>query len=161
MCQIDESYFLSRKKRIELNLQLNIDGLVEAAINQLYNDRKINDDTRKKLLQSHYEPLKQAVNEGYTAKVEYGTPNYEFLKNLQYNTAVFAAFKNHSAIKEMAALLKDKDGNLRTREDFKTEALKIDANYRGSKLDAEYDTAVNCTYGKSVAKNREKQAPLS
>ena len=142
MCATDETYFLSKRQQIQLNLNLNIDGLVEAAINQLYNDRKIDDATRKQLIQSHYEPLKQAVNEGYNAKVEYGTPNYEFLKQLQINTAVFAAFKNHSSVKEMTALLKDKDGNLRSREDFKTEALKIDKNYRTTRLETEYDTAV-------------------
>jgi hypothetical protein len=42
----------------------------------------------------------------------------------------------------MAALLKDADGNLRSKEDFKKEALKIDAKYRGDHLDTEYDTAV-------------------
>ena len=150
MCATDETYFLSNKQRIQLNNNLNIDGLVEAAINQLFNDNKIDDATRKQLIQSHYEPLKQAVNEGFGSSpvgeikgaVEYGTPNYEFLKQLQTNTAVFAAFKNHSSIKEMAALLKDKDGNVRTREEFKKQALQVDATYRGRYLDVEYNSAV-------------------
>ncbi len=42
----------------------------------------------------------------------------------------------------MAALLKDKDGNLRSKEDFKTEALKVDETYNTTHLDTEYDTAV-------------------
>ncbi len=144
MCQFcDDSVFVfSNKQRVQLNKDLNIDDIIIKAINQIYDDRKINEQTKKILIQSHYEPLKQAVKEGYNVKVEYGTPNYEFLKQLQINTAVFAAFKNHASIKEMASLLKDKEGNLRSRENFKQEALKIDSKYRGSKLDAEYDTAV-------------------
>jgi hypothetical protein len=146
MCNIcDETFFLSRKQRVQLSKELSIQDVVNNAINQLYDDRVIDDATKKQLLQTHYEPLKMAVEEGFGKKlvnIEYGTPNYEFLKNLQTNTAVFASFKNHSSIKEMVALLKDADGNLRSRDSFKHEALKIDADYRGSKLDAEYDTAV-------------------
>lgn len=146
MCEFcDNVYVFSRKQRVQLADELNIDGLLDDALNQLYDDRKVNDKTNRKLFNSHYKPLKQAVDEGYgqpLIKIEYGTPNYEFLKNLQINTAVFAAFKNHASVKEMVGLLKDKDGNLRSRDEFKREAQKIDADYRGNKLDAEYDTAV-------------------
>jgi Phage Mu protein F like protein/Contact-dependent growth inhibition CdiA C-terminal domain len=146
MCTIcDNQYIFSTKQRIQLSKELNIDTLVQEAINQLYNDRQIDKPTQQALLQSHYEPLKQAVNEGFgnsLSSIQYGTPNYEFLKQLQTNTATFAAFKNHASIKAMTALLKDSGGNLRTREDFKNEALKIDSTYRTTYLDAEYDTAV-------------------
>lgn len=137
----DTVYIFSQRQRIQLNKDLGVDGLVEKAINQLYDDRTIDKPTRKQLLQSHYEPLKQAVNEGF-GKIDYNSPNYEFLKELQTNTAVFAAFKNHACIKEMVGLLKDQEGKLRTREDFKTQALQVDSTYRGQYLDAEYDTAV-------------------
>lgn len=140
----ESCYALSNRQRIELTKNLNIDSVIETAINRLYDDRKIDDATRKQLNQIHYEPLKKGVNEGFNQalKVEYGTPNFEFLKQLQTNTAVFAVFKNHAVVQQMASLLKDDKGNLRSREDFKKEALKLDAAYRGSKLDAEYDTAV-------------------
>lgn len=142
MCiNCDTFYIFSQRQRIQLNKDLGVDGVVEKAINQLYDDRTIDKPTRKQLLQSHYEPLKQAVNEGF-GKIEYNSPNYEFLKQLQTNTAVFAAFKNHAYIKEMVGLLKDQEGNLRSRESFKTEALKIDSTYRVQYLNAEYDTAV-------------------
>ncbi|MCX6210112.1 MAG: phage minor head protein [Bacteroidetes bacterium] len=142
MCYTDETYFFSQRQRIQLNKQINIEGVVNDVINQLYNDRKIDKKTKTELIKSHYEPLKQAVNEGYNVKVEYGTPNYDFLQQLQTNAAVFAAFKAHAQAKEIAALLKDANGNLRSKEDFKTEALKVDANYKGSYLNAEYDMAV-------------------
>lgn len=159
MCTIcDNQYIFSTKQRIQLSKELNIDTLVQEAINQLYNDRQIDKPTQQALLQSHYEPLKQAVNEGF-GKIEYNSPNYEFLKQLQTNTAVFAAFKNHAYIKEMVGLLKDQEGNLRSRESFKAEALKIDSTYRTTYLDAEYDTAVRtarlATQWQKIQKNKK------
>ena len=107
MCEFcDNTFFLSRKRAIQLNKELNVNDVVNNAINQLYDDRVIDDDTKKALLQSNYQPLKEAVEEGYgkqLMQIEYGTPNYEFLKQLQTNTAVFASFKNHASIKEMVA----------------------------------------------------------
>lgn len=145
MCDFTTIYTLSNKQRLQLAKELNIDAVASAVITQLYDDRKVNDKTATDYFKTHYEPLKQAVYEGFgkrPVQIEYNTPNYEFLKQLQTNTAVFATFKSHAAIKDMAALLKDTGGNLRTREDFKTEALKVDANYRSNHLDTEYDTAV-------------------
>lgn len=145
MCNTDNLYTLSERQRIQLSRDLNIDGVIESAINQLYDDRKLSEETSDQLFVTHYEPLRRAVDEGYgkpLVKIEYGTPNYEFLKQLQTNTAVFAMFKSHASVKEMAALLKDEKGNLRSRDEFKREALKVDSTYRGSTLDVQYDTGV-------------------
>ena len=146
MCTFcDNQFFFSQKQRIQLNKELKVEDVVNDAINQLYDDRKIDAQTKNELFKATYEPLKQAVNEGYgkpLAKLEYNSPNYEFLKQLQLNTAVFSMFKSHSQMKEMAALIKDRDGNLRSKEDFRKEALKIDSTYRTAHLNTEYDTAV-------------------
>lgn len=146
MCHIyDNTFLFSQKQRIKLNNELNIEGIIEQAINQLYNNRKVNKKTRNQLINSHYQPLKKAVEEGYgkpLMKIEYNTPSYNFLKELQTNTAVFAAFKNHACLKEMVAMLKDHEGNVKPRDQFIKEALKINANYRITRLEAEYDTAV-------------------
>ncbi len=149
MCQFclnedmtDGRFTLSKKEADKINNSLNVQGAVDDAINQLYNDGTITTKTKKELFKSHYEPLKMAVNEGFGgAKIEYGTPNYEFLKQLQTNTAVFSIFKSHASQKEMAALLKDQSGNRREKQDFIIEAKKVDATYRTRYLDVEYDTA--------------------
>ena len=147
MCEFctDSIFGLSHRQRIQLSKDFNIDTVVDRAINQLYDDRKVDDATKAALFASHFEPLKKAVEEGYgksLVKLEYGTPNFEFLKQLQTNTAVFAMFKSHASLKEMGGLLKDEAGNLRSKEDFKKEALKVDATYRTTHLDTQYDTAV-------------------
>ena len=146
----DATYTLSNKERIQLSASLNILDVVAAAINQLFDDGKIDEATKKELFQSHYAPLKKAVNEGFQnppsggrgAGIEYGTPNYEFLKQLQTNTAVFAMFKSHASIQDMVGLLKDESGNLRTKADFIKQAKQLDSTYRTQYLDVEYDTAV-------------------
>lgn len=145
MCISTEQYFFSGKQRVQLSKKLNTDAVVQTAVNQLYDDRKLDKKTNKKMFQATYEPLKQAVNEGFGkvgTSVQFGTPNYEFLKQLQTNTAVFAAFKNHAQIKEMVSLLKDENGNLRSKDDFRKAALAVNEKYQVRYLDTEYDTAV-------------------
>jgi hypothetical protein len=146
MCQVcDNTFTLSAKARVQLNKSLDVDDVVARALQQLFDDGKIDKKTFEHLFKTHNGPLQKAVEEGYgktLAKIEYNSPNYEFLKQLQTNTAVFAMFKNHASVKDMAALLKDADGNVRSKADFVKEAKKIDEDYRTRYLDVEYDTAV-------------------
>lgn len=121
---------------------MDLPGLIKKAIDQIFNRGKVRNPEYRQLIQQTYQPLKQAVNEGFGLKVEFGTPNYEFLKQLQYNTATYAAFKNHAKLKEITELLVDENGNRRTKEDFKKKALEIDSKYNTHYLDVEYDTAV-------------------
>lgn len=147
MCEFcsDITFVFSQKQAIQLAKEIPIADAVENAINALFEKKGIDKKTLKTLWQSHNKPLQKAVEEGYgktLLKVEYGTPNYEFLKQLKTNTAVFAMFKMHSSIKEMGDLLTDEHGNLRSKEEFKKLALQIDTKYRSHNLDVEYDTAV-------------------
>ncbi len=144
-CICNERFELSKEKEKDIIAKYDIAGLVDDYIKQLYNDREVQNATNNKLFHSVYQPLKEAINEGMsqiTAKVEFGTPNFEMLKNLQHNVGVFAAFKNHSMVKEIVALLKDEDGNLKPYNKFKQDALSIDSKYREQWLKVEYDTAV-------------------
>ena len=138
----DAHYSLSQRDRIGLSKTFNIDDVVATAINQLFDEGKIDAATKKALFESHNAPLQKAVQEGFVGKVEYNTPNYEFLKQLQTNTAIFAMFKSHASIKNMVSLLKDDNGNVRTKADFIKQAKLLDNTYRTQYLDVEYDTAV-------------------
>lgn len=152
ICSDGESFFLS-KKRKEQVITVDVDKLTEKYINDLHKSGKVDKKTQQELFKSLYQPLKEGINEGYgnpTVKFEYGTPNYEMLKQLQINTAVFSIFKSHALVKETAALLKDEAGNQRSKEDFKREALKMDNTYRVDYLDTEYDTAVRTARMASV-----------
>ena len=146
---VDEPRFeLSKKQGDKIVTQYNTADIFDKYVKELYDDRKLSDETQKTLFHSVYQQLKAGVNEGFgqvTAKVEYGTPNFEMLKNLQHNAGVFSMFKNHSMVKEVAGLLKDGDGNLKARQQFITDAKKIDDQYRDQYLKVEYDTAVRAS----------------
>jgi len=144
-CSDGEAFFLSDKRKKEI-LTIDVDKLTGDVINQLHKSGKVTRQQRQDLFKSMYQPLKEGVNEGFgKVQVQYGKPDVEMLKQLQTNTAIFSIFKSHAYVKETAALLKDASGNLRPKDEFIREALKLDNTYRKNYLDAEYDTAVRAS----------------
>lgn len=75
-------------------------------------------------------------------KIKYNSPDFDLLDKLTYNAGTFAAFKNHSQIGETVKLLKDAEGNLRSKSDFIKEARKLNDTYNKRYLSVEYDQAV-------------------
>ncbi len=89
--------------------------------------------------------LRKAVIEGFgkdLPKIDYGTPDYKMLSNLEKNLYQFAGAKNWQMLKSMSLALRDENGNLRSFEDFKKEALNICGAYNVKNLKTEYNTAV-------------------
>jgi len=89
--------------------------------------------------------LAAGIVEGYgrsIPKVNYNTPDFRMLNELSYNVGVFSIFKNHDQIKATVNLLKDEDGNLRSKKDFIKEAQKLSDKYNKRYLATEYDQAV-------------------
>lgn len=147
MCSINqlEYYELSKSMEGAIITKYDLEGLVDRYTKELHNDRQLNQETNLQLFHSVFQPLKEAVKEGFgqvITKVEYGTPNFEMLKNLQHNAGVFAIFKNHAMVKEIVSLLKDDNGDIKPYSQFRRDALKIDEKYRQQWLKTEYDTAV-------------------
>ncbi|MEM8506222.1 MAG: phage minor head protein [Bacteroidota bacterium] len=86
------------------------------------------------------------VQEGFgkqLPKLKYSSPDAQLLRELQFNTGTFAAFKNHSQIRESVKLLKDENGNLRSKKDFIEKARKLNQTYNERYLGVEYDQAVS------------------
>jgi Phage Mu protein F like protein/Contact-dependent growth inhibition CdiA C-terminal domain len=136
-----ESFFLSDNKKKELGI--DTDKITDKVINQLHDKGKLTTEQKKELFKSMYKPLKEGVNEGFGKnRIEYGTPNAEFLKQLQTNTAIFSIFKSYAYQKELIGALKDEHGNLKSKEQFRQDALKIDSTYNQNHLNTQYDTAV-------------------
>ena len=75
-------------------------------------------------------------------KVEYGTPDYDFLEGLRHNNAVFAAFKTHRQQNEIHARLFDEDGKRKDFDRFRKDTAGILQDYNVNWLRTEYDTAV-------------------
>jgi SPP1 gp7 family putative phage head morphogenesis protein len=89
--------------------------------------------------------LRKAVIEGFgkdLPALDYATADYNMLVALEKNCYHFAAAKNYQELKSLTLALKDGEGNIRSFNDFKIEALKISGAYNSRYLKTEYDTAI-------------------
>lgn len=101
----------------------------------------VNNDIEPNLFSATYGVLGQAVDKAF-GEVEWGQPNYEFVQALRQNVAVFSAFKTHSQQNELAALLTDDKGKLKSFRSFSKDSLPVIGKYNGAWLRTEYNTAV-------------------
>jgi hypothetical protein len=85
--------------------------------------------------------LREAVAKGYD---EPNMPDADevFYEQLQHNTDVFAAFKVHRMQNDMAHMLLDSNGKLKTFEQWSNDVQTIASHQVGKWLQTEYDTAV-------------------
>lgn len=116
---------------------------IEAVLKQIYNSDTVD---KKKLLKDTFNVFRSGVEKGYgktIKKVKFASADFKMLSELEYNVGVFAAFKNHTQIKELVGLLKDKDGKLKPWDDFKKDALKLDEKFNVRWLKVEYHQAVS------------------
>jgi SPP1 gp7 family putative phage head morphogenesis protein len=108
-------------------------------------DQSINDGTIDPALwKNTWKQLFASFQKGYgksLAKIKYNVPDYEYLQQLKFNTAVFSAFKQNEQIKEAASLLLKEDGSARTWKEFLGEAMKVDEKYNKVWLQTEYNQA--------------------
>lgn len=92
--------------------------------------------------------------------VQYGEPNFDFIEQLKVNNGVFAAFKTHHQTKELAALLRDADNNLKNFSRFKKDTEAVIGKYNRQWLKTEYNTAVRSARSAANWKTFEKDADL-
>ncbi len=89
--------------------------------------------------------LWDGVEKGYGKKlnkVDYTTPDGNMLAALQDNVWQFAAAKNRAQLIALSKALVDDTGKLRTYNDFKREAFKINDQHVNQWLQTEYELAV-------------------
>lgn len=80
-------------------------------------------------------------------------PDKELLEQLQTNLYHFSALKDYQLLLKLNGLLRDDDGNLRSKTDFMKVALEANEEYNVTWLGVEYDMAV----GKAQGQARIKQ----
>lgn len=103
--------------------------------------------------------MNQAVEKGFTSS-GLGDPNQEFLEELKYNNAVFAAFKTHRQQNDLAKLLIDEKGQQRSFDSFRKAAEKIIEDYNTTWLKTEHDTAIKSARTAARFKGFEKDKDL-
>lgn len=85
--------------------------------------------------------LTKAVKEGFGTSYK-DTDEVLTSIRLQQNAWLFSAAKNISMQFEMATLMQDANGKLRSFNDFKQDVLKLNADYNVTYLQAEYQTVL-------------------
>ena len=98
-------------------------------------------EIEKNLFEITYNELNKAIDKGF-GEIEYGEPNYEFVQQLKSNNAIFSAFKTHKQQNDLAAMLLDDDGELRSFAEFKKAVAPITINYNANWLNTEHNTAI-------------------
>lgn len=89
--------------------------------------------------------LKSGLYKGFggtLADFKVDSKDYELLSELRENIYMFSGAKTYQQVREMVDLLSDSDGNIRSRNEFKTEARTIYDQYNDAWLDTEYNTAI-------------------
>jgi SPP1 gp7 family putative phage head morphogenesis protein len=120
-------------------------SVLDAFLKKIY-DATISDDGTldQDLFEKELEKIFSSFERGFGKTLigtEFGTPNWEYLQNLKHNTAVFAAFKQNTEIKEAHLLLFDDAGNKRTWREFRQAALSVCDKYNQRWLKTEYNQA--------------------
>lgn len=85
--------------------------------------------------------LNEATEKGF-GKISYKHPDYEFLQEVKYNNAVFAAFKTHRQQNDLFAQLCGSDGTPKPFAQFKKDVEPIIGNYNINWLQTEHTTAI-------------------
>lgn len=120
----------------------------EKDFNSLINDVWVGVVTKYNLPVSFYaktiQNLNKGVNKGFGKnifEVEFGTPDYEMLKDLTDNIQVFSGAKTYQQVRSLTDLLKDQ--KLKSNYyAFQKEAMPILDEYNKAYLQAEYNTAI-------------------
>ncbi len=99
----------------------------------------------KKVTQYYAKELWAAVKNGYGKDligIDYNSPDYEMLKNLQNNVYQFSAAKNYQQLKALTQALIGPDAKIRSYSEFKKAAFEINDTHVNQWLKTEYDTAI-------------------
>lgn len=135
------------------------DKLKNKVLKRIYEQFDIKNDIDPDLFSFTNEQLDKAVEEGFGER-QWGDPNYEFLQELKYNNAVFAAFKTHRQQNDLAALLLDDEGKQRPFSDFQKAAEPIIGSYNSTWLKTEHETAIKSARTAARFKEFEKDQDL-
>lgn len=98
-------------------------------------------DIEQNLFNEIWRTLNLAADQGFGQSAA-PSPDNDFRNAIRRSNAVFSAFKVHRLQNDMAQLLLDTDGNLKTFEQWRKEAQPIASHQCGPWLRTEYDTAV-------------------
>lgn len=123
----------------------DLDKIINSALRKVYDKRIARGDVDADWVRALGEELWSGVRRGYDkpfSQIEYGSADYNMLRQLSNNVHVFSAFKNHHNILELHDALTDETGKIRSFSEFKKAAAEINERYNVNWLQAEYNQAI-------------------
>ena len=133
----DDTLDLSDKKP----LFLLPDKIKERILKKIFDHFDVKNDIIPELFEFSFEALNKGIEDNFTPKITH-KENTEFLEALRSNTAVFAAFKAHRQQNDLATLLLDDKGKVKSFANFKADSERVIGSYNTHWLQNEYDAAI-------------------
>lgn len=133
--------FENKDKEVASSFSFDEEVLKKALKNIYSKDFHPMNDIEENMFNSVWETMNDATDKGFQKRTP-DDPDYDFYQEIRKNNAVFSAFKVHRAQNDMAALLLDKNGNLKPFEQWMKEVMPIADHQMRHWLRTEYDTAV-------------------
>ena len=133
--------FENKDKEVASSFSFDEEVLKKALKNIYSKDFHPMNDIEENMFNSVWETMNNATDKGFQKRTP-DDPDYDFYQEIRKNNAVFSAFKVHRAQNDMAALLLDKNGSLKSFEQWVKEVMPIADHQMRHWLRTEYDTAV-------------------
>lgn len=136
----------STESKLSVTSTNKLAGDLAAMVSEVWQNKGMPGTTNKNIVAAFATHLWGGIEEGYgkyISGIEYDNPDYEVLQNLQRNVYQFSAAKNYHQLKQLTGALIGNDGKLRSYNDFKNEAFKINNEHVNHWLRTEYDTAIS------------------
>lgn len=124
-------------ERVELSTSLS--DLLEKAIKNIFTKKIKAGQLDPSVWKYNVDTIWKSVEMGFGTS--YAEQSTDVIDQLRRNVNVFAAFKNHANVQDVAALLVDANGQQRPYEEFKELALQVSENYNKHWLKTEYHLA--------------------
>lgn len=125
------------------NFNKQIKKELDRIINQLYKGGKIVFDSKLLILVGN--KLQDAIFNGFGknfSKIDWDSQDTEMLMKLTQNIWHFSSAKNYKELQNLSLALKNNEGKLRSFDEFKQQAIKINKKFDNVWLKTEYTQAV-------------------
>lgn len=133
---------LADKEASGISYTLGTD-LTEVVLKRIYAGFDVKKDIDPDLYKHTVNALNRAVEEGFE-KVNPGSLEEDFLRELKHNNSVFAAFKTHRQQNDLHRLLTDENGKPKDFARFRKDTEPVIGSYNTHWLQTEYVTAIKC-----------------
>lgn len=122
------------------------DSIISSIARRIYKGTLKPEDLDKRLLNKTAKELLDATFSGYGKsldQIDYTSPDYETLRQLQVNVHIFSGAKTYQQLRECTDRLLDEEGKIRSFTDFRNEVFKVHEDYNVNYLRSERNHAIS------------------